>query len=180
MLHAQRVIPYDSPYVWNNVSQAFVKQPYLFTSSNASRTSSHILHGADDIADGHEELCLTLRAARAGELAEGDLDAQCDSARSALLSTCCPSWALLGYTFPACNPTKRIDFLFVRDTITEPAQNVTIRKHWVVGTEPHGVAAQALSAGYVEKFRTAALGMLDEGSPLWASDHFGVVVELNL
>jgi endonuclease/exonuclease/phosphatase family metal-dependent hydrolase len=142
-----------------------------------------------------------------------------------------PPWAELGrgYTFPSCNPVKRIDFLLVRNgtctgTCTGTgagASTATIAAHWVVGTEPGGrpppsraptltgrqaqtsisvtgdsdFNGSSSSSGsesengsghsqnrhlYNEIHRTAELGMLDAGSPLWASDHFGVVVELLL
>ena len=155
-----------------------------------------------------------------------------------------PPWAMLerGFTFPSCNPIKRIDFLLIRntsharstDTSTCDTTNigsnssagssaVTITAHWVVGTEPEGqppptshtpvrapmrpnqaeagisvTSTGAISddsdsgAGssnvrdphnkpqYREHHRNAELGMLDPDSPLWASDHFGVAIELLL
>jgi hypothetical protein len=117
---------------------------------------------------------------------------------------------LLGYTFPACNPIKRIDYLMVRNTTwADPAQ-----KKWrasfvdtrIVGMEPTGNTGMywreshactlyhiLASPSYpcVERYlcffavahlanAREGLGMLDADSPIWASDHFGVVVDLVL
>merc|ERR1711871_255142 len=94
------------------------------------------------------------------------------------------AWVGNGFTFPSCNPEKRIDFLLVRN----PSHgNVDVRTFKLLGTDYReyedetngemefgiGLDGNLLSGGDLGG-RTPDVGMLDSDSHLWASDHFGI------
>jgi endonuclease/exonuclease/phosphatase family metal-dependent hydrolase len=66
-------------------------------------------------------------------------------------------------TFPSDNPQKRIDFLFARGP-------VGVRGSWLIGQDP--MSGTNLTDDHV--------GMVHQLSPVWASDHRGLVVDLAL
>jgi endonuclease/exonuclease/phosphatase family metal-dependent hydrolase len=67
------------------------------------------------------------------------------------------------FTFPSDNPSKRIDFILFRG-------NGVVKECEIIGQEPTKDTA---------KF-SQNLGMLNAKSPVWASDHRGVVMELEM
>lgn len=72
-------------------------------------------------------------------------------------------------TFPSDDPTKRIDLVLVDDTVG--AWDVSVREVFLIGQNPvPGVGAES----------AAGLGMVHADSPLFASDHRGVVVRLEV
>jgi hypothetical protein len=127
-----------------------------------------------------------LRAYRSGEFENGK-DKQSEAERE-------------GYTYPPCNPEKRIDFVLVRNQSTEEAGTMSswvsrIKSSWLTGqevTEETGdplflslpsLLSLYLSAHLLEETsppREKAVGMLDHESPIWASDHYSVVTDLEL
>lgn len=80
-----------------------------------------------------------------------------------------------GYTYPPCNPEKRIDFILVRNQTK--GQNIgwkgNIMSSWLVGKEVTPETAHMLT-------QREGLGMLDKDSPIWASDHYAVVSDIQL
>ena len=83
-------------------------------------------------------------------------------------------------TFPACNPVKRIDYILVRANTGGGGGGGPPAPRWaveVVSAEVVGQAPSAATAGYTAR---EGLGMLDDDSPLWASDHRAVVATLRL
>ena len=108
-------------------------------------------------------------------------------------------WASRGLTFPTCNPVKRIDFLLIRNSSSfassgeretgglqiETKTEAHVLAHWEIGTHspkthrfigPTPIPQE--QGDEQEEERNEDLGMLDETSPLWASDHFGVVTDI--
>jgi endonuclease/exonuclease/phosphatase family metal-dependent hydrolase len=88
-----------------------------------------------------------------------------------------------GLTFPTCNPVKRIDYLFVRN-VTNSGQFAKVTNHWLIGIYPADTTSGSVevdvdgSVHVNDPYRREGLGMLDEDSLLWASDHFGVVADI--
>ena len=75
-------------------------------------------------------------------------------------------------TFPSCNPVKRIDFVMLRRPTKDVEQSVQVTAVQVAGQAP---------IPGTENF--TGPGMLDlepNASPIWASDHRAVLVELSL
>ena len=74
-------------------------------------------------------------------------------------------------TFPSCNPVKRIDFVLLRRPSEAVKRTVRVTGARVVGQNP---------LPGTEK--NEGPGMLDANppSPIWASDHRGVVVDIAL
>ena len=96
------------------------------------------------------------------------------------------SWALLhqpprdddddlGLTFPACRPVKRIDYLFVRNSTTRGGGSVVAKEVGVIGM----LAKEELAAGNAIAL-PEFVGMLDPESLLWASDHFGLELSVQV
>lgn len=97
-----------------------------------------------------------------------------------------------GFTFPACNPIKRIDFIMVRnfsisDTVSTPV--ATIEQSRIVGTLPTADTSKCSMVCIVIELNVMlvylvnsreGLGMNDMDSPVWASDHFAVVTDLTV
>jgi len=70
-----------------------------------------------------------------------------------------------GFTFPACKPVKRIDYLFVSKQHSHQAGQA-----YTIGEKAKG-----------EDIRVEppeGIGMLDDESPIYASDHFGVAMSV--
>ena len=100
-------------------------------------------------------------------------------------------WIRNGYTFPTCNPEKRIDFLLSRNSSGDHA-SLTVESFKLFGTEhgdgvgdsgvkvelETGLEGELLVEGAGD--RRPDLGMLDGGSHLWASDHFGIATVLRV
>jgi hypothetical protein len=104
-----------------------------------------------------------------------------------------------GFTYPPCKPEKRIDFILVRNqTVQGDHRPVTwtgrIESSWLAGQEvtaetgqchtlffsSHAlIASPPLSSAHLASNREG-LGMLDADSPIWASDHFAVVTDIQL
>mmetsp|Transcript_24930 Transcript_24930/g.34203 ORF Transcript_24930/g.34203 Transcript_24930/m.34203 type:complete len:592 (+) Transcript_24930:37-1812(+) len=82
-----------------------------------------------------------------------------------------------GFTFPACSPVKRIDFILARNHSSSRALHeelsVSVLTSRIVGSKP------TADTEYLVGSREG-LGMLDSDSPIWASDHFGLLSELRL
>eukprot|EP00981_Chlorochromonas_danica_P003653 scaffold681_cov173-Ochromonas_danica.AAC.16 len=81
-----------------------------------------------------------------------------------------------GYTFPACEPIKRIDYIFVRNHSCHSCKeqfNVRVSRSYLAGTRPTKDTEHLIGS-------REGLGMSDRDSPLWASDHFAVVTDLQL
>jgi len=76
-----------------------------------------------------------------------------------------------GFTFPACRPVKRIDYIFARNLDSSEQ----LRQVRTIGRE----AKEELAVGHAIALDSAT-GMLDDESLLWASDHFGLELELEL
>lgn len=101
-------------------------------------------------------------------------------------------WTKNGFTFPSCNPEKRIDFLLSRNASAANAVAM-VESFKLIGTDHAGDSAGD-DRGVVEVEtdlegdvvvegaggRRPDLGMLDGDSRLWASDHFGVATVFRL
>lgn len=104
-----------------------------------------------------------------------------------------------GFTFPACSPVKRIDFIFVRNFTTSEAaltEYVEIVDSFVAGKHPTRDSGKLIFVpfffvdiwcnGYDDNLiahlvnSREGIGMNDMDSPLWASDHFALVTDLVL
>ena len=78
-----------------------------------------------------------------------------------------------GLTFPACNPVKRIDFIFARN---HSSSSDSTSREWFVSISDSRVIGQKPTADTEHLVGSReGLGMLDEDSPVWASDHYGLV-----
>ncbi|CAN0028472.1 unnamed protein product [Phaeothamnion confervicola] len=71
------------------------------------------------------------------------------------------------FTFPSNNPTKRIDYVFYR--VGPAARQGTASS--VTGQAPTAATTHLATEG---------AGMLDDGGPVWASDHRAVVADILL
>jgi endonuclease/exonuclease/phosphatase family metal-dependent hydrolase len=80
-----------------------------------------------------------------------------------------------GLTFPACRPVKRIDFIFLRNASTAASVVVVPQSSAVIGnaSKEEQVAGRSIELA-------PEVGMLDQVSPLWASDHFGLEVVVDV
>eukprot|EP00937_MAST-01D_sp_MAST-1D-sp2_P004131 g4131.t1 len=74
-------------------------------------------------------------------------------------------------TFPSCNPVKRIDFVLLRRPGDAARRAVSVREARLMG--------QAPLAG-TEEFEGPGMLDVNPPSPIWASDHRAVFVELGL
>lgn len=118
------------------------------------------------------------------------------------------AWKENGYSFPACNPSKRIDYIFIRNCShygvvakgykvigvkpLEYIQEDTVRrrrrqetgKEMEVEIDANGERMVSADTQTLEedemRYRRPELGMLDPDSYLWASDHFGIVTDLHI
>ena len=120
------------------------------------------------------------------------------------------SWAVAqAHTFPSCNAVKRIDFVLVRpnnqvdssstDINSSSSSSSSMRDNDISKSNkrsPHsGAGAQVIPPREVEVMACSVvgqepagesyiprdgLGMLDDDSPVWGSDHRAVVAELRL
>jgi endonuclease/exonuclease/phosphatase family metal-dependent hydrolase len=95
------------------------------------------------------------------------------------------AWAVAqAHTFPSCNPIKRIDFVLVRPN----NQEVHDRSHkstedpTITPKEVEVMACSVVGQAPADESYTPrdGLGMLDDDSPVWGSDHRAVVAELRL
>eukprot|EP00602_Paraphysomonas_sp_CaronLab_P009893 CAMPEP_0185036576 /NCGR_PEP_ID=MMETSP1103-20130426/29731_1 /TAXON_ID=36769 /ORGANISM="Paraphysomonas bandaiensis, Strain Caron Lab Isolate" /LENGTH=500 /DNA_ID=CAMNT_0027574151 /DNA_START=248 /DNA_END=1750 /DNA_ORIENTATION=+ len=82
-----------------------------------------------------------------------------------------------GFTYPSCQPEKRIDFILVRNSTTAADRSVK----WKAVVESSHIAGQATTLDTAHRVGSReGLGMLDMDSPIWASDHYAVVADLRL
>jgi len=81
-----------------------------------------------------------------------------------------------GLTFPACRPTKRIDYIFTRGGGEEKGSCVTVEKSRIMAE----FAKEEVEAGRRKLQVSPETGMLDEESLLFASDHYGLEVSLRI
>jgi len=82
-----------------------------------------------------------------------------------------------GFSFPACRPTKRIDYLFFRPSGRgDRGETETIKSISIIGKESLEELKLGVLAGGIEL--APEVGMLDAESLLWASDHFGLSLVL--
>jgi endonuclease/exonuclease/phosphatase family metal-dependent hydrolase len=75
-----------------------------------------------------------------------------------------------GFSFPACRPTKRIDYFFFRPS--GRGETETLKSVSIIGKESLEELTLGVPAGGIEL--APEVGMLDSKSLLWASDHFGL------
>eukprot|EP01038_Epipyxis_sp_PR26KG_P014002 gene14002-18780_t len=84
-----------------------------------------------------------------------------------------------GFTFPASKPIKRIDFIFARNrsnnnnNLNGHKLHMSIRNSRIVGNKPSSTTEYLVDS-------REGLGMLDLDSPIWASDHFGLVTDFEI
>lgn len=119
------------------------------------------------------------------------------------------AWAVAqAHTFPSCNAVKRIDFVLVRpnNQVDSSSMDLNSSRSSSTGTNSHGPSvsnelshdsadAQVFPPREVEVMACRVvgqapadesytpregLGMLDDDSPVWGSDHRAVVAELRL
>jgi len=148
----------------------------LNTNEKVVQSPVHILTG-DLNAEPHENAILFLRQSTENR-PDGFLDSWEYVARMKKFpSLSSEEREVIGYTFPACAPVKRIDFIFVRNfTVsdsTNRAQYAEIVDSFVTGKHPTSATKHLVNS-------RDGIGMNDLDSPLWASDHFAVVTDLLL
>ncbi len=98
-----------------------------------------------------------------------------------------------GLTFPTCNPVKRIDFILLRNNSHSECKSTAILSNvFIVGQDPTSETSEfnffvseiVRLRNYVTTVHLVnsreGLGMNDEDSPIWASDHLGVVADINV
>jgi endonuclease/exonuclease/phosphatase family metal-dependent hydrolase len=72
---------------------------------------------------------------------------------------------LASYTFPTCNPVKRIDYVLYRGFPLPPAE---VRRCGLEATED------------TKNLPSPGGGMLEPGGPVFASDHMGLLAEFGV
>lgn len=80
-----------------------------------------------------------------------------------------------GFTFPACRPVKRIDYIFARNSSGDASLCGYMKRVKIIGTRAREEIELNLPIELAPE-----VGMLDEESLLWASDHFGLLLTLEL
>jgi endonuclease/exonuclease/phosphatase family metal-dependent hydrolase len=70
-------------------------------------------------------------------------------------------------TFPSDQPSKRIDFIFLRGKGADQ-----VKKTWLVGQTPLSAVGNATND------KGEHIGMVDANSRVWASDHRGLVTNI--
>lgn len=83
----------------------------------------------------------------------------------------------VGYSFPTCNPVKRIDFIFIRNVTGITDINVCNSQYDIVNSYLIGGAPTDETMHLIG---SSSKGMLDADSPIWASDHFGLVATIKV
>jgi len=80
-------------------------------------------------------------------------------------------------TFPCCNPVQRIDFIMYREGSSGGGGD---NKDWTA-VRPQGVEVVGQRAtDDTEGKESQGGGMLDDDSPIWASDHRAVIADFTL
>jgi hypothetical protein len=91
-----------------------------------------------------------------------------------------------GYTFPTCNPVKRIDYIFLRNhshaCLEQNNQDQSPYDACVVGqvSDVFLIGQESTEDTRHLVNSREGIGMNDVDSPIWASDHFGLVTDIDL
>ena len=101
--------------------------------------------------------------------------------------------AINGFTFPTCKPVKRIDYLFYRQQPDCYALRVLSKTVRIIGRESSADTGWFLVFSLMPSMSLIVLcdlahlvnsrpdiGMMDEDSPLWASDHMALVADISI
>lgn len=144
---------------------------FLTSNPHASRTPVQIFTG-DLNAEPHEDSVHRILGK------DCDMEAQTCSQESGFLDSWVEANAHLstedGHTFPACDPVKRIDYIFVRNnSCADCKHTAVVVRSYITGSRPTEDTEHLIGS-------REGLGMNDMDSPLWASDHFAVVTDLHL
>jgi hypothetical protein len=76
------------------------------------------------------------------------------------------------------DPVKRIDFLLKRDSVSKKSCLRPTSSLRLLGTDPADLASSDLSVQELNERRR--LGVFEAKSLLWASDHFGLLINVNI
>ncbi len=110
------------------------------------------------------------------------------------------AWRHNGFTFPTCNPEKRIDFLLMRNASSVSAKTtkscgvgtIGVTRFTLLGADHAGVKAKGgeetldvevgIDGSPMPEIggRKKSVGMLDSDSHVWASDHFGIAASFRI